>query len=361
VRAAVYTGPGRPLALEQLDVEPPAPGEVAVRVEAAGVCHSDLRVVEGEWEEAPPIVLGHEGCGIVEAVGAGVSHVAPGDRVVLSWWAPCGTCAFCARGEAWLCDGTRAGEHLLPGGGVRLRRASGEPVRPYLTVGSFAERAVVPASGAIPVPAELPAPVGALIGCAVATGVGAVVNTARVEPGAAVAVVGCGGVGLSIVLGAALAGAGPIVAIDRHAAKLQLARAVGATEALLAGEEADARVGELLGPGGYVFEAIGLRSTTEWAIAHLPRGGTAVLVGMTPTGVTASFDPLELATGGRTILGCTYGSCRPAADVPRLARLHLAGRLPVERLISDRCGLDGIDDAFARMRAGEGARTVVVP
>jgi S-(hydroxymethyl)glutathione dehydrogenase / alcohol dehydrogenase len=361
LRAAVYTGVDVPLTLETLEAEAPRAGEVAVRVEASGLCHSDLHVLMGEWSERPPMVMGHEGCGVVEAVGEGVSHVKPGDRVVLSWFAHCGECARCREGRPWICLRSRANESLMADGGTRLRRSDGEAVRSYLAVGSLAERAVVPATGAVAVPATLPPAAGALIGCAVATGVGAVLNTAAVRPGHTVVVIGCGGVGLSAVMGAALAEAAAIVAVDLSDEKLQLASDVGATHAVRAGEGADAELAAILPDGpDHVFEAIGLVSTIEWAIRLLPPGGTATLVGMTPEDQRISIDPLPFTSGGRTLLGCTYGSCVPERDFPRLATLHLEGRLPIDRLISERIALDDVNLAFDRMRAGDGARRVVV-
>jgi S-(hydroxymethyl)glutathione dehydrogenase / alcohol dehydrogenase len=361
MRAAVFTAPGAPLRIETLEIDPPEAGEVAVRMLASGVCHSDLHVIEGEWTAAPPLVLGHEGCAEVEAVGEGVEGLEPGDRVVLSWYYPCGRCRRCHQGRPWLCEGTRSVENVLADGSTRLHRPGGEPVYPYLTVGSFGERAVVPASGAVPVPSELPGEVGALIGCGIATGVGAVVNTAAVEPGASVAVIGCGGVGLAIVMGAVLAGAAPIVAVDLNDAKLELARDLGATTAVRGGDGVEAAVAAAC-PGGpdYVFEAIGTGPTIELALELVPRGGTGVLVGLTPEGVRTSFDPFSFADGGRTLLGSNYGSTRPGVDFPRLAGLHLAGRLPVDRLISERIALDDVNRAFDRMREGEGARRVIV-
>jgi S-(hydroxymethyl)glutathione dehydrogenase/alcohol dehydrogenase len=336
VQAAVFTGANRPLELETLEVGEPRAGEVRVRMLASGVCHSDLHVVEGEWPEDPPIVLGHEGFGEVEAVGDGVATVTPGDRVVLSWYAPCGACDRCLEGRPWICQGSSSDDHRMGDGTARLRRSDGEAVRSYLGVGSFGERAVVSAAAAVPVPSELPADVGSLIGCGVTTGVGAVVNTARVEPGSSAVVIGCGGVGLSVVLGLALAGADPIVA-------------------------ASAEVGSII-PGGpdHVFEAIGLVPTIEWGLSIMPKGGTLTLVGMTPSGQHVRIDPLDFSSAGKTLLGCTYGSSRPGADFARLARLHLAGRLPIDRMITDHTGLDGVNDAFERMRRGEGARTVIV-
>ena len=360
MRAAVFTGVEQPMAIEALGLDDPARGEVAVRLEASGVCHSDLHVVVGEWTETPPLVLGHEGCGIVEELGEGVSHVARGDRVVLSWFAPCSACRMCASGRQWLCEGNRANESLMPDGTTRLHRDGGERVRAYLAVGSLAERTVLPAAGAVPVPAVLTAEVGALIGCAVATGVGAVLNTAAVPAGASVVVIGCGGVGLSVVMGAVLAAADPIVAVDLHDEKLELARSVGATHGVRA-DDADALRRLLPHGADYVFEAIGLPRTIEHAIELTGRGGSTVLVGMPDDRLTASFNPFELASDGRSVLGCTYGSTRPQADFPMLAALHLAGRLPIDRLITHRDGLEGVDRAFARMRRGEGGRTVITP
>ncbi len=361
LRAAVFTGPDQPLELQQLELEAPHAGEVAVRVEASGLCHSDLHVMMGEWLEPPPMVLGHEGCGVVESVGGGVDHVAPGDRVVLSWFASCGSCARCREQRPWICTRSRANESLMADGGTRLRACDGTAVRAYLAVGSLAERAVVPSSGVVKVPQTLPPEVGALIGCAVATGVGAVMNTAAVRAGQSVVVVGCGGVGLSVVMGAVLAGASVVVAVDTQDAKLQLATELGASHAVRAGSGADDRIAAILPDGpDHVFEAIGLVSTIEWAIGLLPPGGTATLVGMTPQDQRIAIDPLEFAIGGRTLLGCTYGSCRPERDFPRLAELQLAGRLPIDRLVSERIALDDVNRAFDQMRAGDGARRVVV-
>ena len=247
------------MTIEQLEIEPPRAGEVAITMLASGVCRSDLHVVDGDWATEPPVVLGHEGYGQVEAVGAGVTALAPGDRVTLAWLAPCYACRRCAQGKPWLCEGSRSLESLMSDGSTRLRREDGTPVFSYLGVGTFGERTVVPESAAVPMPAELPAEVGALIGCAVSTGVGAVVNTAEVEPGAGVVVIGCGGVGLSIVMGAALAGADPIVAVDLSDEKLALAADVGATHGVRGGDGMAAEVARIL-PGGpdYVFEALGL-------------------------------------------------------------------------------------------------------
>ncbi len=367
IRAAVLDRPGVPLRIETLELDPPGPGEVRVRMAAAGVCHSDLHVRDGEWEREGPIVLGHEGSAVVEALGDGVAAAYPGLRpgvlVALAWLIPCGACRSCRAGRVWSCSSSPSYTHRMPSGRAATHRPGGGDVLTYCAIGTFAERQNVPAAAAIAVPDGTPPEVAALIGCCVTTGVGAATKTADVQPGSSVVVIGLGGVGLSCVMGAALAGAGRIVAVDRVAAKLDLARAVGATDGILAGPNADETLTAIrdLTDGGpdTCFEAIGLPATIETAIACLPTGATAVLVGMTPFGVRASFEPFPFVDGGRRILGSNYGSADPATDFPRYAALHLAGRLPAERLVTSRIGLDGIEEAFAAMRRGEGVRAIV--
>ena len=366
MRAVVIEEPGRPVAVEELELEAPRPGEVLVRITASGICHSDLHVRDAEWPRPGPFVMGHEGAGIVEAVGAGVTTPRVGDPVVLTWYYPCRACRHCLAGREWLCSGSGSLRHLAADGTSRVRRPGGAPVRSYLAIGTMSERVVVPASAAIPVPAAVDPAAACLIGCCVATGVGAVTKTAAVEPGASVVVIGLGGVGLSVVMGAALAGAGRIVAVDRVPAKLELARALGATDAVLAGDGDPApAIRAAAGDGGpdYAFEAIGLPATVELAIGLLPPGGTAVLVGMTPFGVRASFEVFPFVDGARRILGSNYGYAVAAEDFPRYAELHLAGRLPIDRLVDARIPLttEAVEDAFARMRRGEGLRRVIVP
>ncbi|HUP54647.1 MAG TPA: zinc-binding dehydrogenase [Methylomirabilota bacterium] len=367
IRAAVLDRPGVPIRIETLELDPPGPGEVRVRMAAAGVCHSDLHVRDGEWEREGPIVLGHEGSAIVEELGPGVAAAFPGLRVgglvVLAWLIPCGRCRSCRGGRVWSCSDSPSYTHRMPGGRAATHRADGGDVLTYCAIGTFADRQNVPAAAAIPVPEGTPAEVGALIGCCVTTGVGAATKTAGVEAGSSVVVIGLGGVGLSCVMGAALAGAGRIVAVDRVEAKLDLARSVGATDGLVAGDDAAdtlAAIRELTDGGpDTCFEAIGLATTIELAIACLPTGGTAVLVGMTPFGVRASFEPFPFVDGGRRILGSNYGSADPAVDFPRYAALHLAGRLPADRLVTSRIGLDDLEDAFGAMRRVEGVRAIV--
>ncbi len=362
MRAVVLERPGVPVTVEPLELDPPRAGEVLVRMEASGVCHSDLHVRDGDWVRPGPIVLGHEGAGIVEAVGPGVVGLAVGDRVVLSWYYPCLQCRACQEGRQWLCTGSQSVRHVGADGTPRVRRPDGTPVMSYLSIGTMAERMVVPAAAAIPIPDGVAPEAAALIGCCVTTGVGAVLKTAEVPAGASVAVFGLGGVGLSVVMGAVVAGAATIVAIDRMPAKLALAREVGATHTVLAGDASAtmAAIREATGGGPeYAFEAIGLAATIEQAVDVLPPGGTAVLVGLTPFGTRASFEVFPFVDGSRRILGSNYGAAVAAVDFPRYAELHLAGRLPIDRLVERRIAIDEIEDAFEAMRRGEHARQVI--
>ncbi len=364
-RAAVLERPGDPVRIEDLELGAPGAGEVLVRMTASGVCHSDLHVRDGDWERPGPIVMGHEGAGVVEAVGPGVTSVRVGQPVALSWLVPCGACRACGRGMPWACAASPSFTHRMPYGTTRWRRAAdAAEVLTYCAIGTMAEASVVPDGAAIPIPAGIDPAAAALIGCCVATGVGAVTKTAAVPAGASVAVIGLGGVGLSCVMGAALAGAERIVAIDRLEPKLEAALAVGATDRLLASGEASADLAALrdLTDGGpdFVFEAIGRRETIELAVAALPLGGTAVLVGMTPYGVRGSFEVYPFVDGSRRILGSNYGFADPAVDFPRYAALHLEGRLPIDRLVDRRIGLDDLEDAFDALRAGRYTRQVIV-
>lgn len=368
VRAAVLERPGEPLTIADVRLDEPASGEVRVRMTASGVCHSDLHVRDGEWPRPGPFVIGHEGAGVVTAVGPDVdaagTGLRPGVPVALSWIAPCGACRACRTGRPWLCVANGAVRHRMADGSTRLHLADGRDALAYCGLGTMAEEATVAASAAVPVPAGLDPAVSALIGCCVSTGVGAALRTAAVAEGASAVVIGLGGVGLSVVMGLVLAGASSIVVVDRMAAKLDVARELGATGAILAGPDRDATLAAIReatdGGPDHAFEAIGLSSTIELAVASLPPGGTATLVGMTPFGERASFEVFPFVDGGRRILGSNYGSTIPATDFPRYAQLQLDGRLPVERLIERRIGLDEIEDAFATMRRGEGLRRVVV-
>jgi len=364
VSAAVFSGPGQPVRVTEVELAPPGAGEVEVAIAAAGVCHSDLHIVLGEWEHPVPVVLGHEGSGVVAAVGPGVTGLSPGDHVVLSWVPACGRCRYCRRGRPAQCQ--LAAEVVAPGGvlhdGTSRLRIGGEPAYHYLGVSSFAERAVVPESGAIRVRQDAPLELAALVGCAVATGVGAVRNTAGVPPGSSVAVIGCGGVGLSCVQGARLAGAARIVAVDVVADKLTVARRLGATDVLHADGRPVAAALRALVPEGldYVFDAIGKIDTTEQAIAALGLGGSAVVVGLPPAGRQARFDPLALAEADQRILGCNYGSITPRRDIPQLVDEVMSGDLDLESMVSARRPLAEAAGALADLSSGRVLRQLLI-
>jgi S-(hydroxymethyl)glutathione dehydrogenase/alcohol dehydrogenase len=355
MRGVVFDGPAQPTRIEELALDPPGEGEVLVRMAAAGVCHSDLHVVDGEWERPTGIVLGHEGSAYVEDVGPGVDNVRPGDLVVLSWTAPCGRCAACARGQPWLCSEPAGSGHRMREADVRLRRPNGSAVGVYSGIGTFGTRQVVAASAAVPVDPRTPPEIAALIGCAVTTGVGAVRATAGVQPGESVAVIGLGGVGLSAVMAAVDVGARPVVAIDTSEEKLELAARAGAHRALTP-EAATEAAGT-----DHVLECIGLVTTIELAVELVRPGGTVTLVGMTPQGDRASFDVYRFVDDGKRILGSNYGSAVPERDFARIASEYVNGRLPLDLLVTERIGLEDLDRAFVAMREGRGARRVIVP
>jgi S-(hydroxymethyl)glutathione dehydrogenase/alcohol dehydrogenase len=365
IQAAVIERAGVPTVVELLDLADPRPGELLVRMTAAGVCHSDLHVRDGDWERPGPIVMGHEGAGIVEAVGEGGDRSLIGRPVALSWYAPCLRCRECQRGRQWLCSGSPSLRHVQSDGTTRLTRSDGSPVLAYLSIGTMAEAQVVPVTAAVPMPDGVPAEVAALIGCGVSTGVGAVVKTAAVPAGATVAVLGLGGVGLSCVMGAVLTGARRIVAVDVNPDKVELALMLGATHAVVSEPtdpgETIGEIREAAGDGGpeFVFEAIGLPATIEQAVAVLPPGGTAVLVGLTRFGEHARFETFPFVDGGRRILGSNYGSAIAALDFPAYAEAYLAGRLPIDSLIDRRLPLRNLEEAFDRLRAGRAARQIV--
>jgi Zn-dependent alcohol dehydrogenase len=342
IRAAVLREYCTPLDVCELALEPPRPGEVLVRVAAAGVCHSDLHLASGHLGEGRhPIVLGHEGAGVVEAVGEGVTHVAAGDPVAFCFVPSCGACAACTAGRRNLCEAAAAAAWAgkLLDGTSRLRFPEGQPVQHFNFVSCFAECCVVPAACAVPMPAALPLWQAALLGCGVVTAVGAVRNAARVAAGETVCVVGCGGVGLHLVAAARLAGAGRVIAVERDAAKLELALARGASDAVPAHEDADVVARVLaLAPGGvdHAFEAVGSAATVRLAWDVLRPGATATVIGIRPAGVEVSLPALEMA------------------------ELTAAGRFPVADVVTHVTDLDGIDAAFARLRSGEGARTIAL-
>jgi S-(hydroxymethyl)glutathione dehydrogenase / alcohol dehydrogenase len=365
VRAVVFANPREPVRVREVDVDRPGPGEVTVAIAAAGVCHSDLHVWRGDWAVPAPLVMGHEGAGVIAEVGPGVSALSEGDHVVLSWVAPCGQCRYCQAGHPARCK--VAATVVGPGGvlmdGTSRLSLDGRRIAHYLGVSSFAERAVVPASGAIRIRDDAPLDVVALVGCAVATGVGAVLNTAAIEPGAIVAVIGCGGVGLSVVQGARLAQASRIIAVDLRPDKTALAGRLGATDQVDA-SAADpvAAVRELALDGvDYAFDAIGLTTTTSQAIAMLGLGGAAVLVGLPPEGASVSFEPLALAEADQRILGSNYGSVHPATDIPALVDRFMDGDLLLNELVSARLPLESAAAALDALETGNAVRTLLIP
>ena len=365
MQAIVFNGESNQVELTDVQLASPGPGEVRVKIAAAGVCHSDLHVYRNEWDVPAPLVMGHEGSGIVTEVGAGVTSLSIGDHVVLSWVAPCYECRYCLSGHEARCQ--VAATVVAPGGvlqdGTSRLSRDGEKLHHYLGVSSFAEEAVVPASGAIRVRDDAPLDVIALVGCAVATGVGAVTNTAQVEPGSLVVVIGCGGVGLSVIQGARLAGAERIVAIDIQAGKTALAMRLGATDEIDASKEDAVAALRALIPDGvdYAFDAIGRTQTTEQAIQMLGLGGAAVVVGLPPTGSKASFDPLVLAEADQRILGSNYGSVRPAVDIPALIDRYMDGDLKLDELVTARRPLSEAHAALDALNDGSALRTLLIP
>lgn len=353
----------RPLSIETLELDPPGPGEVLVRIKAAGLCHSDLSVINGDRPRPVPMALGHEAAGIVEEVGPGVADLVPGDHVVMVFVPSCGHCPPCAEGRPALCEPGNAanGRGEMVGGGRRLHRAGGN-VNHHLGVSAFAERAVVSRNSLVRIDPGIPLEEAALFGCAVLTGVGAVANTAGVPVGATVAVIGLGGVGLAALLGAVAAGASRVVAVDLLAAKRDLARDLGATDAFDGADADCARAIREATSGGvdFAFEMAGSVPALELAYAVTRRGGTTVTAGLANPERRLSIQQAGLVAEERTLKGSYVGSCVPVRDVPRLMALYRRGRLPVDRLLTGRIALDDINDAFDRLADGTAIRQVVV-
>jgi NDMA-dependent alcohol dehydrogenase len=361
-RAAVLYGRNQPFRIEEVELDPPGPGEVLVEMAAGGVCHSDWHVVDGVIEKELPMILGHEGSARVQEIGEGVRLVKPGDPVILSWIPDCGHCHYCASGRSNLCDGRQPYSEGTLGNGIIRFHKNGQRIRHFNGVSSFSQYAVVPERGTVPVDARVPLDKAALIGCAVSTGVGAVIFTARVMPGSTMAVFGAGGVGLNAIQGGAIVNAARVIAVDVNPHKLALAREFGATDVIDAREtDPVAAIQELTGGQGveYSFEAIGRPETVRQAFECLRKGGTAVAIGIAPKGALISIPPQHLVYGERRLMGSFYGSTRPRADFARFVDLYLAGRLKLDQLVTREWRLDQINEAFAAMNAGEVARGII--
>lgn len=355
----------RPLGIEEVELDPPGAGEVLVRIGAAGLCHSDLSVINGDRPRPVPMALGHEAAGVVEEVGPGVSDLARGDHVVCVFVPSCGHCAPCAEGRPALCEpGALAnGAGTLVSGARRLRRPDGTPVHHHLGVSAFAEYATVSRRSLVKVDPGLPLEEAALFGCAVLTGVGAVVNTARMPAGSSAAVVGLGGVGLCSVLGAVAAGAREVVAVDLTPDKLALALELGATAAFDARDPDCAEQVRAATGGGaeFVFEMAGSVRALELAYRITRRGGTTVTAGLPPPTATMALPAVNLVAEERTLKGSYIGTSVPSRDIPRYISLYRRGRLPVDRLMSGTLPLGDINEGFDRLHEGRAIRQVVVP
>jgi S-(hydroxymethyl)glutathione dehydrogenase/alcohol dehydrogenase len=357
VKAAVLTEVGGTHEIRDITLRELGPHDVQVQIAASGICHSDLSLATGVLKQRFPAVLGHEGSGTVVAVGDQVRRVSPGDRVVLNWAPPCRQCWFCTHGEPWLCENSAAAS------GVPHARTADTDIYPGLGTGSFAEATVVRDAAVIPIDPDIPLEAAALLGCAVLTGVGAIRNAARPSADESVLVLGLGGVGLSAVQGARLAGVEQIIAVDVSTEKEELARRCGATDFLVSGDELGKQVRGLTdGRGADVaVECVGRSSTIRAAWGAVRRGGRAVIVGVGGNDDRVDFGALELFYFARSITGCVYGNSDPAADIPRLVEAWRDGRLDLDALVTDRTDLTGVDAAFERMRAGRGGRTLLIP
>ena len=356
-RAALLTEIGAPMRVVDLDLPDPGPGQVRIAIAATGVCHSDLSLARGTLRQPVPAVLGHETAGTIDARGPDVTSVTEGQRVVLVWAPPCRDCWFCSHDEPWLC------ERSSDAAAQPYARANNQDVYPGLSTGGFATHTVVSERAVLPVPDNVPLEQAALVGCAVMTGIGAVLETAKVHPGQSVLVTGLGGVGLSAVQGARLARAGMVIAVDRSPEKLELAKKLGATDVLEAGPDTAKEIRALTGKRGvdHALDCVGSADTIRASWSATRRGGTTVVVGIGGKEQQVSFSALELFHFARTITGCVYGGADPSVLMPRILDHAAKGEIDLGSLISGHIGLDGIDAAFDDMARGAGARAIVVP
>lgn len=363
MRAALLNEPRTPLEIAQVDLDPPREGELLVRVEAAGVCHSDYHYQQGDLRCSLPAVLGHEGAGIIEAIGPGVRHVAVGDAVSLLWRPRCGECRACLAGHSERCALGRV-EAMTGGlldGTSRLSRG-GAPLYHLLGVSCFAERCVVPERSVVPLPDGVPFPVAAVAGCAVITGVGAVLNALEHPTGRSLLVVGAGGVGCATVMGAVVAGAFPIIVVDANQRALDLARSLGATDTVLAGDDVEVAIRDRCPEGvEYAIEAVGRPETLRLAFSALRSGGMLVAVGLGAIGQDFALPINDLVQQEKRVVGSLYGSASPALELPRIFALYQSGKLPLDRLIGATYSLEGVNDAFSDLVAAGRGRGVLIP
>jgi S-(hydroxymethyl)glutathione dehydrogenase/alcohol dehydrogenase len=356
--AAVCREFGKPLVIEEIELAEPGEDEIRVRLAACAICHSDVYFMDGAWGGALPAVYGHEASGIVEKIGPGVSNVAPGDHVVVTLIRSCGHCPYCIEGTPVFCDAVFALDETGP-----IRSSRNETIVQAMRTGAFARHVVVGASQAVAIAKDVPLDSASLIACGVITGMGAVVNTASVKAGSSVVIIGCGGVGLNSVQGAALSGASPIIAVDLSPAKLEAARQFGATHTIDSGkEDLAARVKELTGGrrADFVFVTVGAKAAIEQAVGLMRRNGNTIIVGMPAAGVTTSFDPSWLAADGQKIIGSKMGSARIQIDVPKIVELYKQKRIKLDELISGRFPLARINEAVEEVRRGTALRNVIV-
>lgn len=352
------------LTIERVLLDEPHPREVLVRMQAAGVCHSDLGTLQGRMRAAPPLVLGHEGAGIVEAIGSEVTRVKPGDHVLINWMPHCNVCPQCLRGRPHLCERLYATtfQAYLPDGTTRLRTEDGLALKHYLSASTMAEWSVLDESSVVPIPEDVPFDVAAVIGCAVVTGVGAALHTGNAKPGMTAAVIGCGGVGLSAIMGCALASCQTIIAVDTVPGKLEFARELGATHTLLAtsGMDLPAAFRQIVRGGpDLVIDSVGATATVAQALDGVMTGGTAVVVGLYEVHTPAPINLVSLVYGNKRLAGSFFGESKPLVDLPMLVAHYRAGRLPVQKLISTHYALEELPRAFADMEAGAVARGVL--
>ena len=361
MRAAVLHDDATDLSIDDVTIDTPGPGEVLMRTAASGLCHSDLHFMQRDWEYPTPVVLGHEAAGRVEAVGEGVTEFVPGDHVIACVSVFCGACEFCVDGRTHLCinSGTTGGRP--EGAPSRLRSATGAPVNQFANLGTFAEQMLVGERALVKIREDMPLDRAALIGCGVTTGTGAVFKTAGVEPGASVAVIGCGGVGMAVVQAARIAGATRIVAVDTEPRKLDAAAGFGATDVVNPNDgDPVAQVLDLTAGGvDYAFEAIGLKATAEQAFRMAKRGGTATIIGMMRPGTMVEVDGVDLFMSEKRLQGSLMGSNAFRVDMPKLVDLYLDGRLQLDDMVSDRIQIDAINSGFEAMKAGDVVRSVI--